>query len=83
MKNIVRVGQFVNLLRENEMIGIKCYVCNRLFYIEPKYREVETLELQRKEHHVAADYTKTVVKRGLHCPYCGSVLLDKVLNKGE
>jgi len=60
-------------------VEIKCYVCHSLFWIEPKYREVEHLALKRKENHVAADYVKEKVKRGLHCPYCGCALLDKIL----
>ena len=46
-----------------EPTKIKCYVCDSVFWIEPKYREVKRRE----------------VKRGLICPYCGNALLDKLL----
>ncbi len=63
------------------MIEVKCYVCKSLFCIEPKHREFEVLELKRKKYHIAKSYVKKTIKCGLHCPYCGEVLLDKVLKE--
>lgn len=63
------------------MSKVKCYVCNGVFEIEQKYRNITYKELKRKKHHIAKSWVKKVLKRALHCPYCGAILLDSVLKK--
>lgn len=63
------------------MSKVKCYVCNGVFGIEQKYRDITAWELKRKKYHIAKDWIKKISMRGLHCPYCGQCLLDSVLKK--
>jgi len=65
------------------MVEIKCYICCSIFWIELKYCVVKRRVLKRKKYHISANYTKETVKRGIHCPYCGNILLDKVLRREE
>ncbi len=77
MKGTVVVVVYVHLPKENKLIKVKCYVCNGIFYIEPKYCEGEMFTLKREKHHVAPKYVKEKTIKGIHCAYCGSCLLDK------
>ena len=65
------------------MVEVKCYICDSIFWVDPKYRNIKIEELKIKDPktYVAENWTKTSMIRGLHCPYCGNALLDKILKK--